>query len=92
MDTKEIEINRIEIKIGKTSLQLTPKELKKFKLVLDDFFEKEVLKEWGNRWIYPIYIEPHVYPSYPYYPYYQVTCTNSTLSLIPSKELSYVNE
>ena len=65
---KEISIEKIVIKIGKKTLELTPDEVKELKLQIDEFIG---VKEYVP--YYPTIILPYVAPAEPYYPQYEIT-------------------
>lgn len=73
MSEKQIEISSINLKLGKKEFSLSINEAKELKNVLNELFEKEVVKEvhhCPDRWWY----QPNLEWSYPNY---TVTCTCS---------------
>jgi hypothetical protein len=90
--SNQIQISKIEIKIGKQVISLTPDELKELKAVLDATFpEKEVVK-----WIpqNPIIIDRPVYPpnygdiTWPYKRWDIVWCSDTTNALNQTMSLT----
>ena len=87
--SEQIKVSKIEIKIGKQVISLTPDELKELKNVLEAAFpEKEVIK-----WIpqAPIIIDRPIYPKWPYWDNsptfpnwpnrWDITCSSSSKDL-----------
>ena len=74
-----VEVTNVSIKIGKKELNLTVKEAKELKSVLNELFEKEVVKEvhhYSDRWWYqPYYNQP--------LSTWTVTCGDTSLTSSP---------
>jgi len=68
---KNISIEKITIKIGNKTLELTPEEAKELKLQLDGFIGVKEYVPWQP--YYPTTICPHVAPAEPYYSPYEIT-------------------
>ena len=77
---ERVEVKKIQLKIGKKEISLTPDEAKKLKEVLNDLFDKEIIKEVIKE-TYPVvpywYYKSRLYPR----PYYEITCDSGTVSI-----------
>lgn len=81
--SESIKVSKIEIKIGKQVISLTPDELKSLKLVLEQTFPTKLVENWFiPAPLYIPYPQPvcPVYPSSPtidpWRPFWSITCQN----------------